>query len=438
MIDLLIRRTLAIAIVLGLGIVSPTFARADAASDEVLDWNAVLRTAVASPLNTPPVSAPAQMRIGAIVHTAMFDALNGIERRYTPIHVTAEAPRGASRRAAVVQAAYTTLQALVPASSALYDEQLEASLANIADDSAVENGESIERGRAWGLQVANAVLAWRAADGFNPPAPPYLGSTEVGKWRPTPSGFAPGLLPSLATTLPFVIDSTATYRPAEPPALASAAYAADYNEVKAIGENTSAVRTADQTEAARFWNGTSMTFWNRAADSAARRRHTTMSENARLFALLNPAMADGIISTWAAKYSFELWRPVTAIRLGSTDGNAATEEKSTWTPVVATPPYPEYPAGHPTISGAAQAVLTSFFGGQLAVEGTSEGLPGVVRSWPSFSAAADEANLARIWAGIHFRTAVVTGRASGDAIGLYVVEHVAQPVHGVHNGQVRQ
>ena len=429
MIDLLFRRTLTLALVLGLGIVSPTLARAERPKDEVLEWNAVLRTALVSPLNTPPISAPAQFRIAAIVHTAIFDALNGTERRYTPIHVTAEAPRGASRRAAVVQAAYTTLLALAPASSALYDQQLEASLAGIAARPAVENSESIERGRAWGLQVAEEILAWRAGDGFNPPAPPYLGSAAPGKWRPTPAAFSPGLLPSLANTLPFVIPSTADYRPADPPSLTSAAYAADFDEVKEIGELTSAVRTADQAEAARFWNGTAMTFWNRAAESAAIRRHTTLSENARLFALLNTAMADGIISAWAAKYHYEYWRPITAIRLASTDGNPGTEEQANWTPLVGTPPYPEYPAGHPTISGAGQAVLTSFFGDQLSVAGTSEGLPGVVRSWPSFSAVADEANLARIWAGIHFRTAVVSGRAAGDAIGLYVVEHVAQPVH---------
>ena len=425
-----IRRAMALAVVLGLMSLSPAFARADAPSDEVLDWNAVLRAAVVSPLNTPAVSAPAQMRIGAIVHAAMFDALNGIERRYTPIHVTDEAPRGASRRAAVVQAAYTTHVALVPASTALYDQQLEASLAAIADDEAVENSESIARGRAWGLQVAVEILAWRAGDGFNPPAPPYLGSTAPGRWRPTPSAFAPGLLPSLAATAPFVIPSVADYRPADPPALTSEAYAADLNEVKAIGDAASAVRTADQAQAARFWNGTSMTFWNRAAEGASRHRHLTLSENARLFALLNAAMADGIIATWAAKYHYEFWRPVTAIRLASTDGNPLTEEAATWTPLVATPPYPEYPAGHPTISGAAATVLTSFFGDQLAVEGTSEALPGVVRAWPSFSAAADEANAARIWAGIHFRSAVAAGREAGDQIGLYVVEHAAQPVHG--------
>jgi hypothetical protein len=427
MIELYFRRMMVVAIVLGLGTLSPTFARAKATNDEVLDWNAVLRTAVVSPLNTPQIPEPARFRIGAIVHTAMFDALNGIERRYSPIYVTETAPRGASRRAAVVQAAYTTLSALVPASIALYDQQLETSLDQIAADEAVENAESIARGRAWGHEVATAILAWRADDGFNPPAPPYLGSDTVGKWRPTPTGFAPGLLPSLARTAPFILPVTVGRSLDGPPALASAEYAADFAEVKSIGENTSATRTADQTEAARFFAGTAMTFWNRVADVAARRRHLTLSENARLFVHLNTAMADSIITTWAAKYDFEFWRPVTAIRLASTDGNSATQEQANWTPLVVTPPYPEYPAGHPSISGAAQAVLTSYFGDQMAVQGTSEALPGVVRHWPNFAAAADEANLARIWAGIHFRTAVTVGRSNGDDIGRFVVLFAARP-----------
>jgi hypothetical protein len=427
---LLFRRTIALFVVLGLGSISVSFTRADSTSDEVLDWNAVLRVAIVSPLNVPPVPAPLQFRLAAIVHTAMFDAFNGVGRRYTPIHVSAEAPAGASRRAAVVQAAYTTLLALLPASSALYDAQLEASLAAIAAVPAAENSESIERGRAWGLQVANEILAWRAADGFAPPDPPYFGSNAPGKWRPTPPAFLPGLAPSLGHTLPFVIPSPSSFLPAGPPSLTSAEYAADVNEVKAVGELTGAVRTADQTEAAFFWAGTAMTLWNRVAASAAVERHTTLSENARLFALLNVAMADGSISCWNTKYDYEFWRPITAIRLASTDGNPDTAEQADWTPLIVTPPFPEYTSAHSSISGAAQAVLTSFFGDQLPVEGTSEGLPGVVRTWPNFSAVADEANLARIWGGIHFRTAVVDGRAVGDAVGLYVVEHAALPVHG--------
>jgi len=212
--------------------------------------------------------------------------------------------------------------------------------------------------------------------------------------------------------------------------LATAQYAADFNEEKVIGELTSTLRTADQTEAARFWQGTALTFWNRAAASAATQRHTTLSENARLFALLNVAIADAVISCWDAKYFYEFWRPITAIRLASTDGNPDTAEQADWTPLLVTPPYPEYSSGHATGTGAAHAVLTIYFGDDMPVEGTSEGLPGVVRAWPNFTSAADEANLARIWGGIHFRTAVRDARIAGDAIGAFVMANVAQPVHG--------
>jgi hypothetical protein len=398
-------------------------------ADEVLDWNAVVQRALVA----SGIPGAGQFRPAAIVHASIFDAVNGIDRKFTPIHVTAEAPRGASRRAAAVQAAYTALVALFPAQSDAFAQDLETSLAGIAADSAIEHSQSIARGREWGEQVAKEILAWRSTDGFNTPTPPFLGSNEVGKWRPTPPGFLPGLFPQLAHTLPWVIPSPSSFRPGGPPPLASAEYAADFNEVKVIGELGSTVRTTDQTEAARFWYGTVTTFWNRAAATAARQRDTNLSENARLFALLNVAMADGVISSWDAKYFYEFWRPITAIRLASTDGNPDTAEQADWTPLLVTPPYPEYTAGHPTTTGAAHAVLTIYFGDDMPVEGTSEGLPGVVRSWPNFTAAADEANEARIWAGIHFRTAVRDGRHAGDAIGAFVMVNAAQPVHSNHN-----
>jgi hypothetical protein len=417
-----------LAIVFGFGILFPCVVRAD----EVLDWNAVVQRAVF--LSRLPGAA--QPRLEAIVHASIFDAVNGIDRKFTPIHVTAEAPRGASRRAAAVYAAYTALVALFPAQSDAFAQDLEASLSGIAADAALEHSESIALGRQWGEQVANEILAWRSTDGFNTPPPPFLGSNEVGKWRPTPPGFLPGLFPQLAHTLPWVIPSPSSFRPGGPPPLTSAQYTADFNEEKAIGEIGSTVRTPDQTEAARFWYGTANTFWNRTAATAARQRHTNLSENARLFALLNVAMADAVTSCWDAKYFYELWRPITAIRLASTDGNPDTAEQADWTPLLVTPPYPEYSSGHATVTGACHAVLAIYFGDNMPVEGTSEGLPGVVRSWPNFTATADEANEARIWAGIHFRTAVRDARLAGDAIGAFVMANAAQPVHGRRVGQL--
>ena len=201
-------------------------------ADEVLAWNAVALRAI----GVAAVPGPLQGRALAIVHVAMFDALNGIERRYTPIQVDAAAPRGASRRAAVVQAAYTALVAQFPAQASQLAADLETSLAGIAPAAAIEHSESIRRGREWGEYVANAIIAWRNADGLNPPAPPYLGSLTVGKWRPTPPGNLPGLAPTLAMTQPFVIPTPSSFRPVGPPPLTSAEYAESVNEIKSVGE----------------------------------------------------------------------------------------------------------------------------------------------------------------------------------------------------------
>ena len=406
-----------------------------AEADEVTDWNAVLLRAI----QTAATPGALQGRLGAIVHVAMFDAYNGVERRYTPIHVTLEASRGASARAAVVYAAYTALTALFPSQS--FTADLESSLAGIANESAIENSTSIARGAAWGQQVAQDILQWRSTDGLDTSPSTYTGSTEVGKWRPTPrpnpaGGELPGLngsFPSLATTTPFAIPSPSSFRSTlGPPALTSAQYAADFLEVKRVGEATSATRTADQTESARFWAGTAIGLWNRAAAASADARHNTLAENARLFAVLNVAIADALISCWDAKYHFVFWRPITAIRLANTDGNDATDVQATWTPLITTPAYPDYDSGHQSVSGSAQAILTAFFG-SMPVQGISEGFPGVVRPFPSFAAAADEAFMARIWSGIHFRTAMRDARTRAERIAAYVLEHVAVRVNGRGN-----
>ena len=408
-------------------------------ADDVLDWNAMFNRAI---VLSSYVSAGA-FRPAAIVHASMFDAVNGIERRYEPIHVTAHGPREASRRAAVIQAAYASMLNLFPTQKAALDAQLATSLANLAnsdtddnEEEAKEDAESIALGISWGQYVADQIWAWRSTDGFNPSPSTYTGSTLVGKWRPTPPAFANGLFPSLPHTLPWVIPSPSSFRPPGPPSLTSAAYTAAFNEVKSVADTNSTTRTVDQTMAARFWAGTALMFWNRAAATAALKRHTTLSETARLFALLNLAMADGAISCWDAKYYYEFWRPITAIRLASTDGNPDTGEQADWTPLIVTPPYPEYSSGHATVTGAAQAVLTSYFGHNMPVQGWSEVFgPSTVRNWPNFSAAADEANLARIWGGMHFRFAVVDARAAGNTIGAYVMSHAVQPLHGKRRGR---
>jgi hypothetical protein len=399
-----------------------------AAADEVLDWNTI---AIRATQTSPAIPAFLQPRALAIVHASVFDALNGIEREYEPIHVDDPAPHRASRKAAVVQAAYRALVIMFPAQMAALDSDLATSLAAITD-----SADAIQRGRDWGDQVALAILAWRQI--IIPPAPPYLGSEDVGKWRPTPrpdpanpGAELPGLAaaaPLLATLPTFVIPSSSSFRPGGPPPLTSLKYATAFNEVKLVGDIESATRTADQTESARFWAGSGpAAVWNRAAQSASLRRHLNLLKNARVFALLNMATADSVLSAWDSKFYFSNWRPITAIRLADTDGNPLTTADPEWVPLIVTPPYPDYYSGHQSISGAAQEVLTAFFGKRMGFEAISEGLPGVVRSWRSFSQAADEASNSRIWAGIHFRFAQTDSRMVAEKIAQYVLKHAARP-----------
>jgi hypothetical protein len=382
-------------------------------------------------------------RVAAIVQSSVFDAVNGIDPRYAPIHVAPAAPAGASQEAAAVQAAYVALLQLYPAQKSVFDARLAVSLASIGTR---ESSAAIASGTAWGETVANAILTWRSTDGFTPAPPPFLGGTGVGEWRPTPPAFAPGAGPQFAYMTPWVISAPGQFRPAGPPELTSARYAADFNETKTMGSMSSTTRTADQTIFAWFWaSSTASYLWNnvalslidRARDSSGddgRRgqHHTSTLENARLLALLNLAIADAAIGCWEAKYTYVFWRPVTAIPLADTDGNPATIADPTWVPLFATPAHPEYPSGHSCVSGAAGAVLAHYFGERTRFGVTSDVMPGVVRSFDSFSKALDEVKNARIFAGIHFRSATNDGQTLGASVAGYVLENALQPLAGTH------
>ena len=421
-------------------------------ADEILDWNNI---AIRAMQTAPGVAGYAHPRFLAIVHAAMFDAVNGIERRYTPIHVSPNAPRGASRRAAAVQAAFTALILMRPvAQHAGLLAERDSSLARIAEEEGFADSESIARGLAWGEQVANAIWEWRKNDVIEAPPPGFLGGMNVGQWRPTPrpnpvpggpelpglpmGGALLGYIEPFALKDPVTGSSLAlSFRPSGPPPLNSQQYADDLLEVQrigSIGAQAAGHRTAAQTQSARFWGGAASSVWNRAAANAARARDTTLSQNARLFALLNASAADAIMVGWESKRFFELWRPITAIRLADTDGNSLTIADSTWTPLLTTPPYSDYLSGNQSIGGASCAVLKAFFGNDTAVETFSEGLPGVVLWWPNFDAAADDGLMARIYGGIHFRTAMADTRATGEKIARYVMEHSAQPLQGQQTG----
>ena len=403
-----------------------------ARADEVTDWNRIMFAAALQAV--PPTSPLVMGRNAAIVQASVFDAVNGIERRYSAIHIQPAAPPGASRRAAAVQAAYAALVRLYPSQQTALAQQLQASLAAIASGAAAEHSVSIARGIAWGQAVADAIWAWRSTDGFSPAPLPFTGGTAVGEWRPTPPALLPGAGPQFAGMTPWAILSPSQFRPLGPPALDSARYTTDFLETKSMGSFSSSIRTADQTLASLFWNAsTASYYWDTIAISLGAQRHNTLSENARLLALLNVAMADAAIACWEAKYHYLFWRPVTAIPLAATDGNDDTTADPAWTPLFSTPAHPEYPSGHSTVSSAAATVLSDYFGEATSFSVGSDVMVGVVRSFPNFTAALAEIVDARVFAGIHFRSACNDGQAIGAGVGQYVVSNALQPVNGAND-----
>jgi hypothetical protein len=387
-------------------------------TDAVLDWNATLLNAIATDKTAPPLAA----RNMATVHTGIYAAVYVIDQLRNDYndYIDAIAPEGVSRKAAVAAAAHRTLVDLYPAQTPTFDTQLALSLAEIADGQFESNGVTL------GQFVADLILAWRDNDGSSD-AVSYTPGTEPGDWQPTPPGFAPALLPQWSNVTPFAITSGSQFRPKGPPALDSAEYAVEFNQVKQLGNLNSTTRTAEQTEIAQFWADGVGTFtppghWNLIAERVALAQRNTLPENARLFALLNIAEADAGIASWDAKYEYNFWRPVTAIQQADTDGNPNTAAEPNWTPLLVTPPFPEYTSGHSTFSGAADAVLTSFFG-DISFTTTSVGLPGVIRSFDSFTEAANEAGISRIYGGIHFHSANEDGLALGRALGNYVTKN---------------
>jgi hypothetical protein len=430
-------RTLVVGIVIALA--GPVALAAPPPTDEIANWNQMLFRMGLIGGTSPLVIT----RVAAIVQGAVFDAVNGIEPRYAPVHVSPAAPAGASQEAAAVQAAYVTLLALYPTQKSLLDARLAVSLAAIGTR---ESSAAIASGIAWGQTVANAILTWRSTDGFTPAPPAFLGGTGVGEWRPTPPAFAPGAGPQFAYMTPWVISAPGQFRPAGPPALTSARYTADFNETKIMGSMSSATRTRDQTIFAWFWaSSTASYLWNHVALSLMERardssdddgrhgqHHSSTLKNARLLALLNLAIADAAIGCWEAKYTYVFWRPVTAIPLADTDGNPATIADPNWMPLFATPAHPEYPSGHSCVSGAAGGVLAHHFGERTHFSVTSDLMPGVVRSFDSFSTALDEVKNARIFAGIHFRSATNDGQTLGASVAGYVLENALQPLAGTH------
>jgi hypothetical protein len=413
----------------------PVSCAADENTNQVLEWNEIL---VETLVQGNAVNA-ASPRLSAIVHTAIFDAYNGIERRYTPIYVRDAAPRGASRRAAVIAAAYTTLLALFPSRQSDLDARYAASLAALSDDEDDDGGQSRQRGIAWGVQVANAVLAWRAFDGFGGTYPAFRGGTAVGQWRPTPPALASMASQPLAFTQPFVLASAAQFRPPAPRGLLTSTYADDFNTVKQLGRATGSTRTDDQTALAAFWEGNASVHWNQAANQIARANALSMSAANRLLAVLNTAMADTMFTTWSGKRHYgasdteATWRPITAIPLADMDFNPDTSAEAAWAPLMTTPSHPEYPAGHPSLNGAGASVLLTWFADAQTFTLTTRTAAGVdlpARTYTSITHARLDGNNARVWGGMHYPSTVAISDRLGETIANYIDQIAMQPLHG--------
>jgi hypothetical protein len=413
-----------VALLIAVGLWSPTPSLGRTENpDQVLEWNQIfIDTLVAT--NTANSSS---QRLGAIVHTAIFDAYNGIEQRYEPLFVHPNAPPGASRRAAVIAAAHTVLVGLFPLRQAVLDDRYAASLAALSDDGG-DGGQSRERGIAWGTEVARAILAWRASDGFNASYPAFTGGTAVGQWRPTPPAFGPMSAQALAFTDMFVLGNNTQFAPAAPRGLTSTTYTDDFNAVKALGRSTGSTRTADQSALAVFWEGNASVHWNQAANQIARANHLSMSASNRLLAVLNIAMADTAFTIWSSKRFYGslpsevTWRPVTAIPMAGTDGNPDTAPDPDWLPLINTPSHPEYAAGHPSLNGAAATVLLSHFDDAQLFTLTTRMAAGDLppRTYTSITQARSDGNNGRVWGGMHYPSTVAISDAVGNAVATYV------------------
>ena len=395
-------------------------------ADEVTYWNDVALNIMKEDATIPP-------KVGrdlAIMHSAIYDAVNAIDRTHAPLFFEPSVAGPTSEDAAVAAAAHRSLVGLYPAYQAQLDASFNVKLAGMP------NGIAKSNGLALGQAVADNMLALRASDGSNASVS-HPGSTEPGKWRPTPPAYSPATAPQWGNVTPFRIPSAKEFTPGPPPALTSQQYAAAVEETKVLGGSNSTVRTAEQTQIAQFWadspgpTASPVGKWNLIAQTLAVQQGNTLAENARMFALLDVTMADAGIVCWNTKYTYGLWRPVDAIRLADTDGNPATVADPTWTPLLVSPAFPEYTSGHSTFSGSAAEMLGLFFGTDEIPFTTTAGfdvLPGVTRSYSSLSEAALEAGMSRIYGGIHFSFSNVTGREVGEAVADYIFATSAQAI----------
>jgi membrane-associated phospholipid phosphatase len=396
---------------------APAMADATKPVSQVVQWNRTLLVIVRTPGAQPATIHPT--RSFAIMHAAIYDAVNAIDGTHKPYLVRLSASHFASEEAAAAAAAHEVLVKLYPSFQATLDTQFQQALAQLP-----------KGGQADGINIGNTVadriLALRANDGSNNPPARYVFGNAPGDYQSTPPNFPPQpQFTSWSRVTPFALEAADQFRPGGPPKLTSDRYADAFEQVKSLGIAGSTTASADEALTGRFWNGAIQNYWNEIAQTAALAHDLKTAENARLFALLNLSFADGVIAFYDAKYTYNFWRPVTAIRAAATDGNPDTDADPNWLPEVGnTTPDPSYPGAHAVISAAGAEVLISFFHKRhFEFDVTSEVLPGVVRSFTSFPAAADEATLSRIFAGVHFLFDLTTGQRLGSDVADFVVDN---------------
>jgi hypothetical protein len=385
-----------------------------ASANVVADWDEKA-VAFIQPRMVPPVA----YRAIAIVHIAMFDAVNSIEPVYRPYYAQLPATRETSKEAAAAAAAGTVLIKLLPEAASDIQVALKSYLA------AIPEGDAKSGGIKLGEAVAAKTLEARANDGSSA-ADAYRPVTTAGVYIPT----ALTVAPQWPDLMPFAMTSPSQFRPKPPIALESEQWGKDYNEIKELGAKNSSKRTARQTEDARFWLLTGPLSTHPLHRQIALRKEMSVIDSARFMTVVTAAEADAMIAVLDAKYKYAFWRPITAIRNGDIDGNAATERDATWLPIDNTPMHPEYPCAHCIVSSAVASAVEAMLGTAdiPEVTMTSPTAPGVTHRWTNVNAYADEVAVARIAAGFHYRFSTVVGQDMGRQIGLHAVKTIMQPL----------
>ena len=409
------KRFMLVAAVVG-ALTAPAVARADT----VTEWNQNASTAfMVTAAQGPQLSVPNM----AMVHGAVYDAVNAIDGGYEGYLLTSRvATPSDSKEAAAATAAYKMLSHLAPTQQETFDAQYTASLAGIPD------GSSKTRGIAVGNAAAAAMIAARTDDGrfgsFR-----FAVGTLPGQWRPVLPAFVNDPNAWLKDVRPFLLRSGSQFLSEGPLALTSHKYAREFDEVKTFGSATSTARSVDQTHMARYWAENPPLTWTRVFRTISTQQGLSLADNARLFAMLYLTAADALIAVWNDKAHYSFWRPITAIREAGSDGNPHTLADPAWLPLIATPPYPENASGHSGLSGSIVATFQAFFGTDK-IGWTDTNNAGLTRSFTRFSQAIDEVVDARVWSGIHFRTADEQGAKIGRQVAHYRDGHFFERVHG--------